>query len=60
MSKEKAYIGDAVYIQVNDFGDVILTTEDGFSSTNTIVLEPQVMRQFMNYLDLTIKDEATK
>ena len=46
----KEYLGDAVYIEVNRFGDIILTTEDGVNVTNRIVLEPSVLEAFENYL----------
>ncbi len=38
---EKRYLGDAVYAVI-EYGVVVLTTEDGISSTNRIVLEPEV------------------
>jgi hypothetical protein len=34
-----AYLGDGVYVAI-DSGDVVLTTSDGRSVTNLIVLEP--------------------
>ncbi len=37
----KRYLGDAVYAEW-DGDNVILTTEDGYRATNTIVLEPVV------------------
>ena len=39
----KVYLGDAVYARVNEFGAVILTTENGVRATNVITLEPEVM-----------------
>jgi len=38
----KQYLGDGVYIQISRYGDIILTTENGISVTNRIVLEPKV------------------
>lgn len=39
----KRYLGDGVYVEFNpDFGALRLTTEDGYSATNTIVLESEV------------------
>lgn len=49
MSK-KAYLGDAVYADHDGFG-LILTTEDGYSVTNRIVLEPEVVMSLMEYLE---------
>jgi len=39
----KVYLGDAVYARVDEFGAVILTTENGVRATNVITLEPEVM-----------------
>jgi hypothetical protein len=43
---EKAYLGDAVYIDIDDALGVVLTTEDGIRATNRIVLEPEVLAAF--------------
>jgi|WetSurMetagenome_2_1015567.scaffolds.fasta_scaffold400748_1 hypothetical protein len=51
MSKNlKQYLGDGVYIDYNGF-DCILTTEDGISTTNQIVMEPKVIEAFNRYLE---------
>ena len=43
----KSYLGDAVYAELEG-ADVILTTEDGIvNPTNRIVLEPEVVMQFV-------------
>lgn len=44
------YIGDGVYGRIDDHGNVILTTEDGIRATNTIHLEPEVLRSLMAWL----------
>ena len=49
MSERKAYIGDAVYAEINN-GELVLTTEDGIRATNTIILEPEVLSTLMLYL----------
>ena len=41
-SEQKQYLGDGVYIYWQG-RDVVLTTENGAFTTNTIVLEPEVM-----------------
>ena len=46
----KTYLGDAVYAQVDEFGDVVLTTENGICATNRIVMEPAVMRSLIKWL----------
>jgi len=39
----KEYLGDAVYAEVDRWGGIVLTTENGYSTSNTIVMEPQVI-----------------
>lgn len=39
----RTYLGDAVYAELDEWGCIILTTENGLSVTNRIVLEPHVM-----------------
>ena len=46
----KEYLGDGVYAEVDRFGVLTLTTEDGIRATNTIVLEPQVLSALEAYL----------
>jgi hypothetical protein len=43
----KVYLGDAVYARVDEFGAVILTTENGYRATNIITLEPEIMRALL-------------
>jgi len=47
---EKHYLGDGVYVEHDEFGNVILTTEDGIRKTNEIVLEPSVMAAFQEWI----------
>lgn len=42
--ERKVYIGDSVYAEFDGFG-VILTTENGYGPSNTIVLEPKMVVQ---------------
>ena len=46
----KDYLGDAVYAEVDDYGDLVLTTENGTRATNTITLEPAVIAALERYL----------
>ena len=46
----KEYLGDGVYIEFDGYGFVI-TTEDGYSTTNRIVLEPYVYEQMLEYVN---------
>ena len=45
----KRYLGDSVYAQFNGY-EIILTTENGISVTNTIVLEPEVASAFEAFI----------
>lgn len=47
----KRYIGDGVYIELDEFGAYVLTTETGAATTNRIVLEPEVMDALLNYVE---------
>jgi hypothetical protein len=47
--KEKAYLGDGVYIHA-EYGGVMLTTEDGIQVTNSIFLEPEVYAALVEYV----------
>ena len=55
----KEYLGDAVFAYV-DGRNIVLTTEDGYQATNTIVLEPEVTQNLLLFLgkhcNLDIKD----
>jgi hypothetical protein len=44
MATRKEYLGDGVYAEFDSATlDVTLTTENGIETTNTIVLEPEVL-----------------
>lgn len=49
----KSYIGDGVYVELDDveYG-LVLTTEDGVSVTNRIVLEPEVWHRLEEYVKM--------
>lgn len=49
--KAKAYIGDGVYAEITEYDDLVLTTENGISTTNRIVLEPEVFGSLLKYLE---------
>lgn len=48
--KDKEYLGDSVYAEINDAGQIVLTTENGMDASNTIYLEPEVMRALIEYV----------
>lgn len=46
----KTYLGDGAYAEVDRYGDLVLTTEDGISVQNRVVLGPHewtLLRRFM-------------
>lgn len=45
----KEYLGDGVYVDFDARG-IILTTEDGYRATNTIVLELEVFDALLRYI----------
>ena len=53
MSARKTYLGDGAYAEFDRYGDLVLTTENGISVTNRIVLggvEYQALVDFVNRL----------
>lgn len=57
MSNEtKSYLGDAVYVNTDDFGSLVLTTENGILATNTIVIEPEVWSRMVEYVERARKE----
>ena len=50
MPERKVYLGDGAYAALDEFGNVVLTAEDGIRATDTIVLEPVVLRALMAWL----------
>ena len=61
MSEEihkKMYLGDGAYVQIGSFrGEVILTTEDGISAQNRVVLGPDEIRLLLRWLGERELDE---
>lgn len=55
----KTYIGDGVYADFDDYS-LILTTEDGLSTTNRIVLDPDVYLAFVAFVDRLRSSVATR
>jgi len=46
----KDYLGDGVYADFDGWS-IVLTTENGYSTSNTIYLDPCVIRALRDYLD---------
>lgn len=51
MAATKDYLGDGVYAEVTEYGDLVLTTSDGIRDTNRIVLEPEVLAALLRYVE---------
>ena len=49
---ERIYLGDSVYVEQDEFGVVVLTTNNGYldDPRNRIVLESNVMANFEEWL----------
>lgn len=54
---EPSYIGDGVYVRVDDWGRIVLTTghHDEAHADNVIVLEPEVLREFDRWRERNMK-----
>lgn len=48
--KKKEYIGDSVYVEINELGQIVLTTNNGGEDSNTIFLEPDVYTKLTEYV----------
>ena len=59
MSSNKIYLGDAVYAEFDGYG-VIMTTENGFYTENTIYLEPNVLNNLNKFYMSQIQDDLKK
>ena len=46
----KEYLGDSVYADFDGYM-ICLTTENGMGPSNTIYLEPEVMRELIRYAE---------
>jgi len=52
-TRPTCYLGDAVYVSLEEYGDLVLTTgdHDEAKATNRIVLEPQVYRALLAFVE---------
>lgn len=46
----KTYLGDSVYAQM-DYGQIVLTVENGFGPSQAIILEPEVYAALVEYVE---------
>ena len=52
----KRYLGDGVYVDESpDRGGLVLTTENGYTTTNTIFLKPEVVIALVAYIEEMVK-----
>lgn len=53
---DKSYLGDSVYVEVNEHGQLVLTTENGMPTdpSNEIFLEPETYKALQKYVE-TVK-----
>ncbi len=56
MEKTKRYIGDGVYADFDGF-NIVLTTEDGISTTNKVYLEPSVCKALLDFINSIFSNE---
>lgn len=49
VSPHKQYLGDGVYADFDGYA-LVLTTENGYETTNVVVLEPQVYESLLAYV----------
>ena len=59
MSESKFYLGDGAYVDWDGYA-VILTTENGLATKNTIVLEPDVFAALMEWASRRTKAALTR
>ncbi len=50
MQTDKRYIGDETYVEFDSY-NIILTTENGIRVNNTIILEPEVVKTLIRYIE---------
>ena len=50
----QVYLGNGVYVALEP-GQLVLTTEDGLRTTNRIVLDADVLGEFIAYVRLVVK-----
>ena len=48
---EKMYLGDAVYLANDIDGSLVLTTEDGVSTSNQIYVEPALFPGLIRFVE---------
>jgi hypothetical protein len=49
--KKKTYLGDSVYAEINQSHQIVLTTENGFGPSNTVILEGEVYMALLAWVN---------
>ena len=55
----KTYLGDAVYAELNKYGQIVLTTGSGRGPSNTIYLEPEAYLALTEYVERQARKECS-
>lgn len=50
--KQKEYLGDSVYAEIDNSNRIILTTENGLQTSNIIILEPEILENLLRFKGL--------
>lgn len=58
MSEHKCYLGDGVYVDVDGYGGLVLTTENGISVQNEIVMEASVYHALVQWVERMKRQSA--
>jgi|HubBroStandDraft_5_1064220.scaffolds.fasta_scaffold38287_4 hypothetical protein len=56
----KQYLGHAVYVDYDAAIGLVLTTEDGFTATNTIFMDPEVYAALVEYVSRLWQSKAAE
>lgn len=57
---EKTYLGDSVYAAWNDYGQFVLTVENGYGPTHTIFLENETLAALDKFVTTICKTHDLK
>ena len=58
MTKEKVYLGDGVYAEIDTLGDLVLTAPNGPDDMEVIYLDSEVLAALLKYLGAGEKEEV--
>lgn len=59
-NRNPLYIGDSVYVSQDEYDRLVLTTENGFGASNTIIFEPFVIEGLLSYINKHYITDRTK